>query len=144
MSTEKYKGKMSPRQSFEIMKMIEAHGTKNGDFWEYEAGWDDERIARELDLNLRAVVYRRLDAFGPTRPSSRANPLEPRIDAIETQMRALRVYDFELAKRVEALEHSLNILLRGMNRDGVVNSEALAKLKEHFNGRGTPTPAVPR
>lgn len=132
-------------KEYHLNKTIEAHGKREGDYWEYEVGWDDQRVADEVGVAVYHVSKRRRDIFGDIR--SRAPnkdgllALAAKVETLELGARTLRVADYEMGKRVEALEKALNILLSAPNRDGIPK-EKLEELRNHFAGRVVPTPRV--
>ena len=90
------------------------------------------------------VATQRRRVFGKTRGygNREGGPgVQQRVETLEVGARTLRVADFELAKRVEALEKALNILLSAPNREGIPK-EQLVELRKHFSGRVTVTPAA--
>lgn len=137
--------RLSQSDAFKVLKLIEEHGKMNEatGYFEYETGWDDNRICREImtDENyLQAVVYRRMEVFGKVmRPKygkdNDVEALEVRINTLETDNRALRVKLYEQAKRVEACEKGLNIFFTAPIQE-LFKDESMKKkfkdLKEHF------------
>lgn len=86
-------------QLIAIHKLIEAHITSAGGLCTYEAGWDDERIAREVspELNRNHVRRIRSQTFGNLRTHLPSNTLPPEFE--------------ELKKRHDELEQRFNSLL---------------------------------
>ncbi len=112
--------RMTVQQTFGILKMLEANGKKVGEYWEFNDGWSDERIAREFKVPATAVAYRRKEAFGQLRRGSRfdGNPeLAAKLETLETSAQATRVAIYKLEKRCEALEKTLNALMTAPNRE---------------------------
>lgn len=126
--------RLNQAESFAVLKLIEANGQKDGEFWVYNDGWSDERIADDVKVPVTGVAHRRKEVFGLLRTGRGTSnqSLEPRIDAIDVQLRALRVNDFDMVKRIEALEKAMSILLRGAN--DIVSKEQLEALKQRYNG----------
>jgi hypothetical protein len=130
--------RLSSKQAFAVMKLIEEHGKKEGDYWIYNEGWDDERVAAETDCNLFGVRHRRKEVFGNLRHGQTGTRveiagLEARIATLELESKTSRAERYKIEKRLEHLEKALNILLSAPNRDAIPK-EKLKALREHFNG----------
>ena len=124
-------------QEFEIMKLLEANGVKNGPLYQYKIGWNDEVIADKFGCKTTMIAKRRRDAFGDlnhrranTDPESKSR-VAADIETLKTGAAAQRVEYHRLSQRLEALEKTINILLTAPVREGL-SPERLRELKGHF------------
>ena len=94
--------RMSTRQEFQAMKLIEAHGVVDGERYVYADGWDDARVAAEVGdgVTEASIAYRRKAAFGKLRTRMPALPVPSESATIE-----------ELRHRIEVLELQVSALL---------------------------------
>lgn len=128
---------------FRLMKLIEANGQMDGDWWVYNDGWSDERISEETGIGIQPIRSRRQQVFGKMRErqGGRRSKDERTLDELRVQMQALRVADHEQQKRLEALEKVVNLLMSGQNVDRVT-ADKIKELKNHFSGYSKPTPGM--
>lgn len=128
--------RLSSSQQFAVMKLIEANGEKRGEYWIYNPGWDDERVAKEAGgANIFGVARCRKQVFGLLRKTGPTGH-DDKFEEIESQLRQRRVAQYHLEKRVESLEKALNVLLTSHT----VPKEKLEQLRQHFSGQVHVTP----
>jgi hypothetical protein len=131
------KDRLTSAQQFAVMKLIEANGDKQGEYWIYHSGWDDERVSREAgNANLFGVARCRKQVFGLLRKGP--STYDDTFETIESELRQRRVAQYQIEKRVESLEKALNVLLS----THTVPKDKLEQLREHFSGMVTVTPQL--
>lgn len=138
--TKEY-NRLTVAKQFQVLKLIEANGERDAEFFRYADGWSDERIASDVGVPLQSVKYRRREVFGDIRPTRYASAPSPRIDDLETGLRVLRVATYQLTKRVESLEKALNVFITAGGSQSIPRDK-LEELRRHFNGVVTPTPST--
>lgn len=58
------KKQVTARKRYEISRTIEDNGKSVGEFWEYNDGWDDKKVARQCGVNTNTTCHIRLTVFG--------------------------------------------------------------------------------
>ena len=132
--------RLTAKQTFEVMKLLEANGSVSGEHYAFHDGWSDERIAKDVGVPVVAVQSRRRDVFGKLMMSGpHGSRNDERFAALEQNDREMRVKTFQLEQRVASLEKAINIFLTAGSKDGgPITSDMLRRLKEHYNGRPSP------
>jgi hypothetical protein len=103
--------KLTMKEAHQVGVMIGANGKayEDGSF-EYNDGWDDRRIATELDIPVSAVGSRRRAIYGDVRPRA-ATPADE-IGALKAMIEDLRgtICDLkqEMQERMSAIETAAN------------------------------------
>ena len=90
--------RMSTKRIFHAIKLIEAHGTVDGERYVYAEGWDDARIAAEVGCAEASVAHRRKAAFGKLRidppqtvePTAGLDELRRRVEVLERAVWAMQ------------------------------------------------------
>lgn len=121
---------------FKALKLIEANGRLVDGCFVYNVGWSDFKIARDIGCNEGAIARRRTEIFGPLKRvtvggGAEAKEMAAEIEALKSQAQAMRVDNFRLTQRVEALEKNFNVLLTAPNQEAL--REKLADLRKHFS-----------
>lgn len=112
--------------------MIDTHGKVVDGLFYYEAGWSDERIAKECPAPLAAVRYRRMNVFAPLphtggRVKMKYSDLDERIKALEAEL------DGVSRRKLDVLEKAINALLEHSLERNAVPREKLEQLQAYFN-----------
>lgn len=135
------RNKMSQAAQFAAMKLIEANGRREGQYWQYNDGWNDIRIANEVNKSLGAnysetsIAYRRTQIFGKLKPLPGSGGTREThavaIGELRIADQARRVEIYQLQRRIEHMEKALNIVMIEPNRD--IMKAKLQALSDHFN-----------
>lgn len=131
--------RLTPKQTFEAMKLLEANGSVSGEIYAFNEGWSDERIAKEIGCPVQAIVARRKEVFGIlARTGKEGSRNDERFSALEQSDRELRVKCYQLEQRVAALEKSVNVIIQAGTKDGgPITSDMVRRLKDHFEVKRT-------
>ena len=104
--------RLTTKQEFELMKMLEANGAVSGEHYAFNEGWSDERIAKAIGCQVPAVANRRKEVFGKLAMTGREGSRnEERFVELEKSDRELRVKCFHLDQRLASLEKTINIII---------------------------------
>ena len=104
--------RLTTKQEFELMKMLEANGAVSGEHYAFNEGWSDERIAKAIGCQVPAVANRRKEVFGKLAMTGREGSRnEERFVELEKSDRELRVKCFHLEQRLASLEKTINIII---------------------------------
>lgn len=127
--------RLSQGDTFKALKMLEEHGKMVGEFFEYEIGWDDDRVAKELGCSVQQIEYRRKEVFGNLKKArhgrdAEIEALEARVETLDVEARALRVKNYELTKRMESAEKAINLLLMAPALEHNQSNDMRTKLKD--------------
>lgn len=134
------RNRMSQAAQFAAMKLIEANGRRDGQYWQYNDGWNDLRIATEVNKSLGescselSIAYRRTQVFGKLKPTPGSGGTREShavaIGELRIADQAQRVAMYRLERRIEHMEKALNIVMLEPNRETM--KEKLQSLAQHF------------
>lgn len=99
--SDKEINRLTPPQRFAAMKLIEANGTREGDLYKYNIGWDDARVAALVGVDMKVIAHARKPVFGRL---VRGENGEGSIASVKARLEQLEAANHDLALRVEALE----------------------------------------
>ena len=91
---------MTQKDRFQLQKLLETVLEENGEFVEYNAGWNDIRVAQECGVQPNIVKNTRTRTFGVLYRHSPEPSKATRIVALEAQVAQLQV---QMAAVLEAL-----------------------------------------
>lgn len=131
------RSRLSAFQSFQVLKLIESNGKMNGEFFVYNDGWSDSKIASDLNVDVDSVFYRRKKVFGNLKLyNSNIVELVSNISSLELSIKDLKVSNFKLDDRMRCIEKAVNVLLNEMSsvpNKSKINPDTLVSLKKYFN-----------
>jgi len=114
------KNVLTQKERFQLQKLLETVLEENGEFVEYNAGWNDIRVAQECGVQPNIVKNTRTRTFGVLYRHSPEPSKATRIVALEAQVAQLQV-QMESVMETMMLENK-DLFLAQKSNGGIHNA----------------------